>query len=109
MPLYDYHCDDCGDFRAWQSMSKSSSDVACPSCTQSASRRVTAPSLALMPANNRIAHTRNEKSADHPVVATRATMDEGRAKNDHAHCSHGHQHGKGSLSHSHGRPWMIGH
>ncbi len=113
MPLYDYHCDDCGDFRAWQRMSESAAGAACPSCSRSASRQVTAPSLALMPANNRIAHGRNEKSADQPVVATRASMDRGRKSGGgHAHgghCSHGHSHGNGGVSHSHGRPWMIGH
>jgi putative FmdB family regulatory protein len=108
MPLYDYHCEDCGDFRAWQSMSESGSDVACPSCTRTASRRMTAPSLALMPANNRIAHGRNEMSADQPEVATRASMDQSKASKGHAHCGHGHNHSNG-VSHSHGRPWMIGH
>ena len=106
MPLYDYRCDDCGDFRSWQSMSQSGADIDCPSCDQRASRLVTAPSLALMPANNRIAHSRNEKSADQPVVAKRSSMDH----SGQSGCSHGHHHhGSGGLSHSHGRPWMIGH
>jgi putative FmdB family regulatory protein len=106
MPLYDYHCDDCGDFRSWQSMSESEADVACPSCTKAASRRVTAPSLALMPANNRTAHARNEKSADQPEVVTRSSM--GKGDGHGGHCGHGHHHGN-DLNHSHGRPWMIGH
>ena len=108
MPLYDYHCGDCGDFRAWQSMSESGADIACPSCEQQASRLVTAPSLALMPANNRIAHSRNEKSADQPVVATRTSMDRGHVHKG-SQCGHGHHHHKNGMSHSHGRPWMIGH
>ena len=108
MPLYDYRCQTCGDFRSWKRMSESAESVACPSCEENATRLVTAPSLALMPNNNRIAHSRNEKSADQPEVATRASMD--RKQTDGAEgrrCSHGHQHG--GLSHSHGRPWMIGH
>ena len=109
MPLYDYHCIECGDFRSWQRMSESDVDIACPSCTRNATRLVTAPSLALMPSNNRIAHSRNEKSADQPEVATRSSMDRARTRGNNAHgggkCSHGH----GGMSHSHGRPWMIGH
>ena len=68
MPLYDYRCEDCGDFRSWQRMSESADDVACPSCAGVAARLVTAPSLALMANNNRVAHARNEKSADQPAV-----------------------------------------
>ena len=108
MPLYDYRCDGCGDFRAWQSMNQSDADVACPSCAQDASRQVTAPSLALMPANNRIAHGRNEKSADQPEVVKRSSMPAENKGGSHAHCGHGQGHGQG-YGHSHGRPWMIGH
>jgi putative FmdB family regulatory protein len=109
MPLYDYHCEDCGDFRAWRSMSASDADAACPACAGSASRLVTAPSLALMPANSRVAHARNEKSADQPEVVTRSSSHGQQKGRAHAYCSHGHDHGKAGLSHSHGRPWMIGH
>lgn len=106
MPLYDYRCTDCGDFRSWQSMSQSDAEAICPNCAKGASRLVTAPSLALMPANNRIAHSRNERSADQPVVATRSSMDH---RSGDTRCSHGHHHHSNGLSHSHGRPWMIGH
>ena len=109
MPLYDYRCTTCGDFRSWQRMSESADGAACPGCEETATRLVTAPSLALMPNNNRIAHSRNEKSADQPEVATRASMDRGQTGKPHGQqCSgHGHQHS--GLGHSHGRPWMIGH
>ncbi|MGI9452710.1 MAG: FmdB family zinc ribbon protein [Geminicoccaceae bacterium] len=109
MPLYDYRCKHCGDFRSWQSMNESDADVACPSCEQRASRLVAAPSLALMPANNRIAHTRNEKSADQPEVVTRSSMKGGQSGSDHGHQCNGGGHQHGGIGHSHGRPWMIGH
>ena len=103
MPLYDYVCDDCGDFRSWRKMSESGDSMACPTCEQIVGRAVTAPSLALIPNNNRIAHSRNEKSADQPDVVTRSSMDNSHAG---AHQCSGHGHHAG---HSHGRPWMIGH
>ncbi len=110
MPLYDYHCSDCGDFRSWQSMSESGADVACPDCQELAGRLVTAPSLAMMPNNNRIANARNEKSADQPELVTRASkgQDEG-ARQPHRHGGHCHAGHHQGHSHSHGRPWMIGH
>ncbi len=113
MPLYDYHCNDCGNFRSWQSMSASDAAVACPDCARSATRLVTAPSLSLMPNNNRIANARNEKSADQPELVTKTPKDQGRsAGQPHAHgghCHTGHQSSGHGHSHSHGRPWMIGH
>ncbi|MGI9489404.1 MAG: FmdB family zinc ribbon protein [Geminicoccaceae bacterium] len=111
MPLYDYHCQDCGGFRSWQSMSESGADVACPDCHELAGRLVSAPSLALMPNNNRIANARNEKSADQPELVTRVSkgQDEG-AGQPHRHGGHCHAgHSHAGHSHSHGRPWMIGH
>jgi putative FmdB family regulatory protein len=104
MPLYDYHCSTCGDFRAWRRMSEANEAVRCPTCEASASRAVAAPNLALMNAHNRVAHQRNEKSAHEPQVVSRPRQA------DHAH---GHSHGHGHHHHhGHGggsRPWMIGH
>lgn len=103
MPLYDYHCARCGDFRAWRGMSEAGDPLDCPTCDAVASRAVVAPNLALMNAHNRIAHQRNEKSAHEPQVVSGGR----RRPGDHAHHGHGHghqhQHGVGS------RPWMIGH
>jgi hypothetical protein len=62
-----------------------------------------------MPNNNRIANTRNEKSADQPEVITKASKDGGGSAR-HAHGGHCHaNHQSSGHSHSHGRPWMIGH
>ena len=108
MPLYDYRCSDCGEFRAWRSMREAALPAACPACQQAARRAVAAPSLALMNPHNRIAHQRNEKSAHEPQVVSR--RDHG-PQDGQGH-GHGHGHGPGHRHHRHGhggRPWMIGH
>lgn len=104
MPLYDYSCYDCGAFRDWQPISASTKPAACPSCGEKASRGIAAPFIANMNPHNRIAHQRNEKSADEPRVVRKKTHDHDADSHPHRHGSHGHSH-----SHGHGRPWMIGH
>ena len=109
MPLYDYACEGCGPFRDWQPMSAASAPVECPTCGVPAPRAITAPFIANMNPNSRIAHQRNEKSADAPEVMSRKEMDRLGAKRAGArgrhHHGHAHRHGHG---HS-GRPWMVGH
>ena len=104
MPLYDYACDECGPFRAWQRMSECNAASECPECAEPAFRVPSAPYLADMNSHSRVAHQRNEKSAHEPQVTSRGPMKERDAKRGgHAgHAHHGHHH------HS-GRPWMIGH
>jgi len=90
-------------------MSLASKPVACTTCGAKAARAVSAPSLAMMSATNRIAHSRNEKSADKPEVVKKPkhiVAEQGHGKFDN--CGHTHHHGH---SHGHGasRPWMIGH
>lgn len=106
MPLYDYSCERCGPFREWREMRLYSRPIACPSCGGKSPRAITAPNISSMSKNSRIAHHRNEKSADQPEVVTKKQHDHG------AHGkSRGHGHGHAHPSHSHGpsRPWMIGH
>lgn len=105
MPLYDYACNDCGPFREWQSMSAAAIPVDCPACGDSAPRAVTAPFIANMNPHNRIAHQRNEKSADEPMVRSgEYVMSTGKKRSGHHHHGHhGHSHGH------QGRPWMVGH
>ncbi len=109
MPLYDYACEGCGPFRDWQPMSAASAPVECPTCGVPAPRAITAPYIANMNPNSRIAHQRNEMSADAPEVMSRKEMDRLGTKRAGArgrhHHAHGHRHGHG---HS-GRPWVIGH
>jgi putative FmdB family regulatory protein len=111
MPLYDYRCPDCGQFRAWQRMTAAAEPVACPNCQALAGRLMAAPNLALMPAHNRVAHQRNEKSAHEPQLSTRTASPEGAS--EHHHHGHGHRHHRapglepGLMTSA--RPWTVGH
>ena len=109
MPLYDYDCTQCGPFRAWNSMQQSSAAVACPTCAAPSVRIIAAPALNLMNPNTRIAHYRNEKSANEPRVVSREQLDkmEKRPGCGHAHEHHAHE-GQAHV-HRSNKPWMIGH
>ena len=102
MPIYDYHCRDCGiEFTALRPMAQCSEPAACPQCAGDAPRFITAPRLALMSAQTRQAHQTNERSAHQPRVS--------RGHQCGAGCSH--QAEKPALRQSGAgkRPWMIGH
>lgn len=106
MPIYAYFCQDCGPFEKQRPMAEFQQPAICPTCQLSAPRMVTAVRLNLMPGNSRIAHTRNEKSANEPRVAQshchhHAGHDkEGKHQHNHAH------HHKAQVS---SRPWQVGH
>ena len=73
MPLYDYHCDSCGDFTALRKMSESSLPAPCEFCGDSSLRVITAPNFALLGKAQRAAHERNEKSAHEPRSVRRSS------------------------------------
>ena len=106
MILYEYSCSDCGQFTAWNAMSKSSDPVECPTCAKSAKRVMSVPYLADMDNNNRIAHQHNEKSAHEPRVVRRDSQNQSAESKPHSH-----HHGRHTHHHHHtpSRPWMIGH
>ena len=68
MPLYDFTCRDCGDFRELRTIGERNEPCACPSCKKSAQRVVIAPGLSLMNAGLRKAHGVNEKSRHEPRI-----------------------------------------
>ena len=116
MPLYDYRCDTCGDFRDWQPMDRSQDPAGCPTCGDPADRRVAMPFIAALPAHTRIAHARNEKSAHEPRLMSRSELNAHGGHLGHGHC-HGHSHGQGvplarglepGLKRS-PKQWMVGH
>jgi putative FmdB family regulatory protein len=45
MPLYDYQCRDCGDFRAFRPMRDSQLAHPCPECATPCERSLSAPYL----------------------------------------------------------------
>lgn len=73
MPLYDYRCEHCGDFTELRKMSEAGDPVACVECGEMAARVISAPYLALMDRNTRVARERNEKSAHEPRHARRSS------------------------------------
>ena len=85
MPLYDYRCDSCGDFRDWHAMARSREPAGCPICGRPARRQVATPFIALMPSHTRIAHQRNEKSAHEPKVMRRGELDLHTCRVGHGH------------------------
>jgi putative FmdB family regulatory protein len=99
MPLYHYQCDACGPFGDWMPMARSDQAVACPSCGTPSQRLLAAPFLTCVSANDKIAHERNERSADAPRVMQREELDSLGARHQHIH-----QHGRNLY-----RPTMLGH
>jgi putative FmdB family regulatory protein len=63
MPLYDYRCLSCGDFRALRPMSESSAPVGCPVCGARSERMIAAPFLAGNDSGSGIAPPRNGPTA----------------------------------------------
>lgn len=107
MPIYDYLCPACGPFEERRPMSESKESAICATCRAAAPRLPAAPRLNLMSSNNRIAHTRNEKSAHEPNVVHRMAATDSHAHGQHQHRVHapGHSHAQRPSP----RPWMLGH
>lgn len=90
MPLYDYQCGHCGPFKEFRPLSKWNQDVKCPHCGSVAKRTIATPRLQSMSRNTRIAHERNERSAEEPRVMRREELDAA-----HGHIQrHRHQRGR---------------
>jgi putative FmdB family regulatory protein len=108
MPLYDYCCESCGPFRHFRSIADRSQPTACRTCGTIAERTLTAPLLSLMSNNNRIAETRNEKSAHEPGVVN--VLEPGGRKEPAPKVPKKLLERGGGHGHSHAhRPWMLGH
>jgi putative FmdB family regulatory protein len=112
MPVYDYLCAQCGPFTDMRPMAECERPKDCPRCGAEAPRAfLTAPYFASMPAERRLAHATNERSAHAP-----ATLSEMK-KNHGAGCScctgksmRKTKRGKnGAKSFPGSRPWMISH
>jgi len=92
MPIYDYNCLNCGEFRLMRSIAEHSNPAACPACGNASERVITAPFLADMPAATRVAHQRNELSAHVPQVMSKRRLEE-RYGNTPVGGGHSHHHG----------------
>ena len=71
MPLYDYTCSACGDFRLLRSMVRRNAPARCPDCKETGSRLILAPALALMSPQRRKAfcHQRAQPSRTQSPVS----------------------------------------
>ena len=67
MPVYDYQCTRCGPFTDMRPMAEADRSHECPRCGENAPRAyLTAPYLAAMSRERRLAHATNEQSASAP-------------------------------------------
>jgi putative FmdB family regulatory protein len=112
MPIYDYLCEDCGPFSEMRPMAESDRSCECPHCGLDSRRAwLTAPRIAGMSTELRLAHATNERSAHAPSTLS------GMKKSHGAGCaccsgksSRLTRRGKsGSKSFPTARPWMISH
>ncbi|MBX3743366.1 MAG: zinc ribbon domain-containing protein [Akkermansiaceae bacterium] len=69
MPVYDFTCGDCGDFREVRSIDERNNPARCPDCRKAARRMILAPNLGLMNPVARKASAVNEKSRHEPRVS----------------------------------------
>jgi putative FmdB family regulatory protein len=112
MPVYDYLCERCGAFSDMRPMVECDAPSRCPRCGRDAPRALlTAPYLAAMPAERRVAHATNERSAHAPSALSRMKASHGSG----CSCCSGRslragKHGReGAKSFPGSRPWMISH
>jgi putative FmdB family regulatory protein len=112
MPVYDYLCTRCGPFTDMRPMAECDMPKDCPRCGEEAPRAfLTAPYFAAMPAERRLAHATNERSAHAPVTLSDMKKNHGAG----CSCCTGKsmcktKRGKnGAKSFPGSRPWMISH
>jgi putative FmdB family regulatory protein len=114
MPVYDYMCQRCGPFTALRAMADFDMPLECSNCGGEAPRAfLTAPYVAAMPAERRVAHATNERSASAPLTLSGARQTHGAA----CRCCSGKslrpdQRARGDTdakSFPTRRPWMISH
>lgn len=131
MPVYNYTCQDCGDFELFRSIEERNHLATCPVCSGLAERFIVAPNLALMNRNVRFAHATNERNRHEPRLSTggSAAMEAEMApRHRRGHtcgsgCNYGPASSKGvrqkryvetklgklQAQKQSARPWMLGH
>jgi len=104
MPIYEYQCEQHGNFAHQTDIDKRDDDYFCPACGSMTKRIISAPSLSLMSDRNRQAWARNEKSAHEPMRKKKHVCS--------SSCNHSHNNTdktSNMQSQNNGRPWMLGH
>jgi putative FmdB family regulatory protein len=100
MPLYSYACPGCGPFEEWRALSLSQADTDCPACGKASPREVSLPFVPCVSRDVRIAHERNERSAERPRVVGRDELHRLGRPRGHSH-SHGRSMYSSVLGHAH--------
>jgi putative FmdB family regulatory protein len=112
MPVYEYQCEDCGDFSEFRVIAERNDPALCPTCGGPAPRSISAPFLAVMSPLQRMAASRNERSRHEPQVGS------GRPCCATGGCSHtrkkaakkeGEKPALQASKKKYRRPWMLGH
>ncbi len=112
MPTYDYDCQACGGFDAFRPMAQRNDPADCPRCGSAASRVfATAPRLALLASDTRVAMDTNERARHEP----KSSGDYARLRHP-AGCGCCSIKSKATVTAANGnktfpskRPWMISH
>jgi putative FmdB family regulatory protein len=100
MALYTYECPTCGPFEGWCPVSQALADSACPRCKTASPRQVSMPFIPAVSRTVRVAHERNERSADRPRVVGRDELHNFGHRRGHGH-SHGRSMYSSVLGHAH--------
>ncbi|PZD74410.1 hypothetical protein C1752_01243 [Acaryochloris thomasi RCC1774] len=90
MPLYDFRCETCGEFDAWQTLAELDQPMPCPTCPATTKRLFSASNISLSSGKLR---TMDRQVASEPRVV----------KRDRNPTPPRHQASKNP------RPWMVGH
>ncbi len=113
MPLYNFHCNDCGEFYLFRSIDTRNDPAACPECSADASRLILAPNLSIMSPSVRRAHSVNERSRHEPKISGTHTCSSscgcGTGKKVKPTLTRETKLGKLNASRATSRPWMLGH
>jgi putative FmdB family regulatory protein len=111
MPLYDFTCDDCGDFSVFLTIGERNDPTSCPCCSLAGKRLILAPNLALMNPFTRKATAINEKSRHEPRMSTGHSCGSGCGCGTKIRPARTKETKLGVLQgqKASARPWMLGH
>lgn len=105
MPTYDYQCKSCGPFEVMRRIADRNKAAACPQCGSSTDRiLISAPSLADMSSEIRIAMATNEKASHEPTSSSSIRHPKGCGC-----CKTAANTSTAPKSFANRRPWMISH
>ncbi len=111
MPVYDFNCPECGDFRALLTIDERNDPTPCPECSRVGQRLILAPNLALMNPIKRKATAINEKSRHEPRISNAHSCGSGCGCGTKIRPARVRDTKLGQLQgqKATARPWMLGH